>query len=61
MEESGELTAAAEIEKQFDPKVVEVYKQVGKILSTYTSGKLPKAFKIIPSLRNWEEVPCRPR
>ena len=22
----------------------------------YTAGKLPKAFKIVPNLRNWEEV-----
>lgn len=25
-------------------------------ISSYRSGKLPKAFKIIPSLSNWEEV-----
>lgn len=30
--------------------------RVGKYLSHYTSGKIPKAFKIIPTLRNWEEV-----
>jgi len=29
---------------------------VGQILSKYRSGKLPKAFKVIPSLTNWEEV-----
>eukprot|EP00051_Salpingoeca_urceolata_P027599 m.482324 g.482324 ORF g.482324 m.482324 type:complete len:434 (-) comp22494_c0_seq1:18-1319(-) len=39
-----------------DPKIIRVYQGVGKILSRYRSGKLPKAFKIIPSLRNWEEV-----
>jgi essential nuclear protein 1 len=38
------------------PKVVEVYTDIGKILARYTSGKLPKAFKVIPSLSNWEEV-----
>lgn len=38
------------------PKVVEVYTEIGKILGRYTSGKLPKAFKVIPSLSNWEEV-----
>jgi essential nuclear protein 1 len=38
------------------PKVVEVYTDIGKILSRYTAGKLPKAFKVIPSLSNWEEV-----
>lgn len=29
---------------------------VGKLLSRYRSGSLPKAFKIIPSLENWEEI-----
>jgi essential nuclear protein 1 len=38
------------------PKVAEVYTDIGKILSQYSSGKLPKAFKVIPSLANWEEV-----
>jgi len=38
------------------PKVVEVYTEIGMILSRYTSGKIPKAFKVIPSLSNWEEV-----
>jgi hypothetical protein len=28
-----------------DPKVVAVYRSVGKLLSTYRSGKIPKAFK----------------
>ena len=37
-------------------KVVDVYTDIGKILSRYTSGKLPKAFKVIPSLSNWEQV-----
>jgi essential nuclear protein 1 len=37
-------------------KVVDVYTEIGKILSRYTSGKLPKAFKVIPSLSNWEQV-----
>lgn len=37
-------------------QVVEVYTSIGKMLKTYTAGKLPKAFKIIPSLTNWEQV-----
>ncbi|CAM9920248.1 unnamed protein product [Sphacelaria rigidula] len=37
-------------------QVVEVYSAIGKMLKTYTAGKLPKAFKIIPSLTNWEQV-----
>ncbi len=39
-----------------NPKVVEVYSKVGMLLSRYKSGPLPKAFKIIPTLRDWEEV-----
>ncbi|PWW72341.1 Bystin-domain-containing protein [Tuber magnatum] len=37
-------------------KIIEVYTKVGLLLSRYKSGKLPKAFKIIPSLKNWEEI-----
>jgi essential nuclear protein 1 len=36
--------------------VVEVYTLVGKMLHSYKSGKLPKALKMLPHLRNWEEV-----
>jgi essential nuclear protein 1 len=39
-----------------DPRVVEVYRGVGALLARYKSGKVPKAFKIIPALSNWEEV-----
>ncbi|KAJ3278039.1 hypothetical protein HDU79_001914, partial [Rhizoclosmatium sp. JEL0117] len=39
-----------------DPKIIEVYSKVGVIMSRYRSGKLPKAFKLIPSLPNWEQV-----
>lgn len=39
-----------------DPRVVAVYKGVGELLRRYTTGKIPKAFKIIPNLREWEEV-----
>ncbi len=45
-----------EMGMELPPKVVEVYSDIGKILSRYTSGKLPKAFKVLPSLSNWEEV-----
>ncbi|CAB1353729.1 unnamed protein product [Coregonus sp. 'balchen'] len=41
---------------QLDPRIIEVYKGVNKVLSRYRSGKLPKAFKIIPALSNWEQV-----
>jgi essential nuclear protein 1 len=48
--------AAAPTLTGLDPKVVEVYRGVGKVLSRYTTGKVPKAFKVIPNLRNWEEI-----
>lgn len=31
-----------------DPKVVAVYKGVGEILRRYTTGRIPKAFKVPP-------------
>eukprot|EP01095_Lingulamoeba_sp_RSL-Kostka_P005677 TRINITY_DN1718_c0_g1_i1.p1 TRINITY_DN1718_c0_g1~~TRINITY_DN1718_c0_g1_i1.p1 ORF type:complete len:437 (+),score=143.23 TRINITY_DN1718_c0_g1_i1:38-1348(+) len=38
------------------PKVIEAYTKVGVLLHRWHSGKFPKAFKIIPSLSNWEEI-----
>lgn len=37
-------------------KVIKAYTTVGSILKTWTHGKLPKLFKVIPSLRNWQDV-----
>ena len=48
--------SARPVPPNMNPKVVEVYTKVGQLLSKYKSGKLPKAFKIIPSLKNWEDV-----
>ena len=47
---------AEEQEPSMPPKVVQVYTSIGKMLKNYRAGKLPKAFKIIPCLNNWEEV-----
>ena len=46
-----------------DERVTAVYKGVGLIMKRFTTGKVPKAFKIIPNLQNWEEVspPCLDR
>lgn len=38
------------------PKVILAYEKIGQILSTYTHGKLPKLFKVLPTLKNWEDV-----
>ncbi len=34
--------------RELDGRLVEMYRDVGKVLSTYRSGRLPKAFKIVP-------------
>ena len=44
------------VASSLDPKVVAAYKSLGGILRQYRSGKLPKIFKIIPQIANWEEV-----
>jgi len=45
-----------ELEKRMPAEFVAVFKDVGKVLQHWKSGRLPKAFKIIPNLENWEEV-----
>ncbi len=43
-------------EKKFHPKIVETYTMLGDVLHDYTSGKLPKAFNVLPVTENWEEI-----
>lgn len=38
------------------PKVIAAYEKIGQILTTYKHGKLPKLFKVLPTLKNWEQV-----
>ncbi|KAE9416094.1 hypothetical protein Angca_004070 [Angiostrongylus cantonensis] len=42
--------------RELDAEVVEMYKEIGKVLSKYRSGKIPKAFKVIPKMVNWEQI-----
>lgn len=42
--------------RDLDERVVNMYKSIRQVLTKYRSGKLPKAFKVIPNLRNWEQV-----
>ncbi|XKL60272.1 hypothetical protein PGB90_001288 [Kerria lacca] len=42
--------------QDIDPRVKELYLGVKEVLTKYRSGKLPKAFKIVPKLKNWEEI-----
>ena len=57
----------SEIQKEFsdaggmethdlDPRIHAVMAETAKVLKTYRSGKLPKVFKIIPTMRNWEQL-----
>lgn len=39
-----------------DPKIVDAYKKIGIVLKNYKSGKLPRAFKVIPMVQNWEDL-----
>lgn len=42
--------------QDLDPRVKQMYEGVRDVLSKYRSGKVPKAFKIVPKLRNWEQI-----
>ncbi|CAG9783027.1 unnamed protein product [Diatraea saccharalis] len=39
-----------------DPRIKVMYEGVRDVLQKYRSGKLPKAFKMIPHLQNWEQI-----
>jgi len=58
--EAQQQSQAAEAERSaqsgLSPKVVETYCEIGAYLSHYKAGKIPKAFKVIANLKNWEEV-----
>ncbi|GAM29411.1 hypothetical protein SAMD00019534_125870 [Acytostelium subglobosum LB1] len=41
---------------QLDPKVVDVFTKVGLLLHSYTAGKIPRAFRILPNFANWEDL-----
>ena len=43
-------------EKQLDPRVEQTYRLLADILHKHSSGKLPKAFNILPVTENWEEL-----
>ncbi|CAK5073130.1 unnamed protein product [Meloidogyne enterolobii] len=39
-----------------DPKIVDLFIEIGQVLKKYRSGRIPKAFKIIPTLVDWEKI-----
>jgi len=52
----GDMKSTMSEKSNLDPKVIAAYKKVGVVMRSYKSGKLPKAFKIIPQTQNWEEL-----
>ena len=54
--EDGDLSQAPAQGVQISAKLIEAYKSLGTILKSYKSGKLPKIFKILPNIPNWEDV-----
>lgn len=42
--------------ENIDPRVRKMYEGVRDVLAKYRSGKLPKAFKLLPKVRNWEQL-----
>jgi len=47
---------AAPIPEDIDPKVLATFKKIAVVMKTYRTGKVPRAFKCIPYLVNWEEM-----
>ncbi|EKF37976.1 bystin, putative [Trypanosoma cruzi marinkellei] len=43
-------------DERVDPRVARVYTAIGTILKSYKSGKVPKAFKVLPNIKNWEQL-----
>ncbi|XP_013144312.1 PREDICTED: bystin [Papilio polytes] len=42
--------------QNIDPRIKTMYQGVRDVLQKYRSGKLPKAFKMIAHLQNWEQI-----
>lgn len=39
-----------------DRRVAKVYSAIGGVLKHYSSGKIPKAFKVLPHVQGWEKL-----
>jgi len=56
-EQDDETSAPIDVSSvDIPPKVIEVYTGVGDLLQHFKSGKLPKALKMLPHLKNWEKI-----
>ncbi|EGG14961.1 bystin [Cavenderia fasciculata] len=55
-EQEEKESMVKEPRQKMNPKVLEVYKKVGQMLAHYRSGKVPRAFCILPNFTNWEDL-----
>ena len=55
-EEGLQTEAEEDGAPQIPERVVEVYTEIGKVLAHWGRVRIPKAFKVIPHLTNWEEI-----
>ena len=42
--------------QKLDSRIYDLYRGVKEVMSKYRAGKVPKAFKVIPSFNNWEQI-----
>merc|ERR1712177_47091 len=52
----SQFSDGTELIKDINPDVSQMYTEVGVLLTRYRSGKVPKAFKMLPQFRNWEQL-----
>lgn len=52
----AEIIGDEEPESLLPEELVTHYTSVGNALSSYRAGKMPKTFKLIPRLTNWEDI-----
>lgn len=50
------ISAVDDDVQDLPPKVIEVYTVIGGMLARYKSGKLPKPFKVLPTIPRWEDI-----
>ncbi|KAG8639553.1 hypothetical protein MANES_14G152600v8 [Manihot esculenta] len=55
-QENANISSDTQPMPKLDPSIIDLYKGLGEFLSRYTVGKMPKAFKHIPSMQLWEDV-----
>ncbi|MDP2436652.1 MAG: bystin family protein [archaeon] len=44
------------LKRRLDPAALKVYSDVGRLLQSYTAGRVPVAFKMLPRMDDWEEL-----